>query len=176
MHEDERDGDIHEQPACPICEATDGLCGHLLAQIDVTLGEMLGGKFFRHEGQAFEALNDAVNGFVRSIQGKPDEKVESLLTRIGMPRLATLARAAREETGDSLDEEGVGMCYGDFLDYLDDLYRDLPGVVATQYDLAGDPGESSLCESYWCEDAVACVEVALRRIEEDAEALRRMTR
>jgi len=137
---------------------------------------MLGGKFFRHEGQAFEALNDAVNGFVRSIQGKPDEKVESLLTRIGMPRLATLARAAREETGDSLDEEGVGMCYGDFLDYLDDLYRDLPGVVATQYDLAGDPGESSLCESYWCEDAVACVEVALRRIEEDAEALRRMTR
>ena len=92
-----------------------------------------------------------------------------------MPRLATLARAAREDTGDSLDEEAVGMCCDDFLDYLDDLYRDLPGVVAAQYDLAGAPGESSLCESYWCEDAVACVEVALRRIEEDAEALRRLT-
>lgn len=174
MHEDEPDGDIHEQPVCPICEAMDGLCGHLLAQIDVTLGEMLGGKFFRHEGESFEALSDAVTGFVKSIQGKPDENVESLLTRIGMPRLATLARAAREEMGDSLDEEGVGMCYGDFLDYLDDLYRDLPGVVATQYDLAGAPGESSLCEAYWCEDAVACVEKALRQIEEDAEALRRL--
>jgi len=133
---------------------------------------MLGGKFFRHEGQVFEALNDMVTGFVKSIQGKP---VESLLTRIGTPRLATLAEAAREEIRDRLDEEGVGMCYGDFLDYLDDLYRDLPGVVATQYDQAGAPGESSLCESYWCEDAVACLDVALRRIEEDAAALRRLT-
>ena len=172
MHEDDWDGDIHEQPVCPICEATDGLCGHLLAQIDVTQGEMLGGKFFRHEGQVFEALNDAVTGSVESIKGKRDGV---LLTRIGMPRLATLAEAAREEIGDSVDAEGVGMCYDDFLDYLDDLYRDLPGVVATQHDLAGDPGQSSLCESYWCEDAVACVEVALRRIEEDAEALRRLT-
>jgi len=64
MHVDDWDGDIHEQPACPICEATNGLCGHLLAQMDVTRGEMLGGKFFRHEGQAFEALSDAVSGFV----------------------------------------------------------------------------------------------------------------
>lgn len=172
MHEDERDGDIHKQPACPICEATDGLCGHLLAQIDVTQGEMLGGKFFRHEGRAFEVLNDAVTGLVKSIQG---EQVESLLTSITTPRLATLAEAAREEIGDSLDEEGVGMCYDDFLDYLDDLYRDLPGVVVTQYDLTGDLGVSSLCESYWCDDAVACVEVALQQIEEDAEALRQLT-
>jgi len=172
MHEDERDGDIHEQPACPICEATDGLCGHLLAQIDITLGEMLGGKFFRHEGRAFEVLNDAVTGLVKSIQ---DKQVESLLTSIATPRLATLAEAAREEIRDSQDEEGAGTCYGDFLDYLDDLYRDLPGVVVTQYDLAGEPGVPSLCESYWCEDAVACVEVALRQIEEDAGALRRLT-
>jgi len=133
---------------------------------------MLGGRFFRHEGRAFEVLNDVVTGFVKSIHGK---QVESLLTSIAAPRLATLAEAAREEIGDRLDDEGVGTCYGDFLDYLDDLYRDVPGIVVTQYDLAGDLGVSSLCESYWCDDAVACVQVALQQIEEDAEALRRLT-
>jgi hypothetical protein len=174
MRENDRKGDTHAQVLCPICEDEIGLCSHLLAQLDVTQGEMLGGKFFRHEGQAFEALNDAIKIFLKSIQSKPVEEVESLLTTIGIPRLATLARAAKEETANSLGDEGAAMCYGDFLDYLDDLFRDFPDVATVQHDLEGDLGACSLCESYWCEDTDACVEMALQRIKKDVEVLRRL--
>ena len=73
-----------------------------------------------------------------------------------------------------MDDEGAAICYCDFLDYLDDLFRDLPSVVAVQHDLEGDLGAGSLCESYWCEDADACVQMALQRINEDIEALSRL--
>ncbi len=174
MHENEPDGGIHEQPGCPICRATSGLCGHLLAQIDVAVGEMLGGKFFRHEGPSFETVNDAVTGFIKSIQGKPEGDFGALLSRIENSPLVTLVMAAKEETRGSVDEEGTGMCYDDFLDYLDDLYRELPGLMVTQHDIVGYVAESSLCESYWCEDCEASVELTLQRIGDDAEALRRL--
>lgn len=147
----------------------------LSLMFDVTLGEMLGGKFFRHEGHAFEALNNAIKKLLRSIQSTPVEEAESLLTTIGIPRLATLARAAKEETSNSLDDEGAAICYGDFLDYLDDLFRDLPEVVTVQHDLEDELGACSLCESYWCEDTDTCVEVALQRINEDVGTLRRLS-
>lgn len=51
---------------------------------------------------------------------------------------------------------------------------DLPGVVTNQYDLEGDLGACSLCESYWCEDTDVCVEMALEQVEEDVEDLRRL--
>ena len=147
MQEDDREGENRKRVVCPICEAEIGKCGHLLAQFDVTVGEMLGGKFFRHEGRAFEALNEAIKSLLKSVQGEPDDKAESLLATIGISRLAMLTRAAKEELADNLNDEGAAMSYGDFLDYLDDLFRDLPSVVTDQHDLEGDLGAISLCES-----------------------------
>jgi hypothetical protein len=171
------EGDTSEEPSCPHCGAENDDCGHLLACIDVTFGEILGGTFYDRQEQAVEVMNQAVVALLRALKkrGQDMKEIASTLQKVQLYRLHVLVKEVQEETGKSLVEEGMRTCYGAFLRYLDDLFEEMPGVVPTEWDFEGGPGMSSLDKLYWSESAEQAAADALRQIEQEADSLRCLT-
>src|SRR5262245_61841726 len=164
--DDDFDEDAGGEVACPFCEAADDSCGHLLAYIDRTFGQIEGGTFFDHESRAVEILDQAIAPCLQTLTAKSPRQRRQLLNRITPRRLATLVEEAEKE-------EDLRVAYGAFLDYLDDLLLGLPNVVEAEHDVEGGPGQSSLCKSYWAENGEQAAHDALTQIAKEAEALRR---
>ncbi|WP_148043673.1 hypothetical protein [Paracoccus methylarcula] len=50
--------DTGEEPICPLCGAEHyGDCGHLVADIDNTFGECLGGELYDRDGEFYDLIN-----------------------------------------------------------------------------------------------------------------------
>jgi hypothetical protein len=151
--------------ACPFC-GSDGSCVHLLAHIDLTFGEFLGGTFFDLQKEAIEVMDSAIKELLRA------KKPRQVLQRIKPGRLSTLVWEVQEQIGDSLEEENLRTCYTSFLDYLDALME--PGIVEQTDDFEGGPSMSSTYKTYWVKNAGRVAKSMLRRIKEEAKSLRKL--
>jgi hypothetical protein len=151
-----------DEDACPICGSTEG-CAHLLADIDVTFGEIEGGTFYHLEPKAVEVLDSAITKLLKA------KKTKKLMAAVVSDRLADLVEEVREENGD------VRTCYGSFLRYLMDLLDAMPGVVETSYDFdPGVPGRASHYRAYWARYAKRVAKAALQEIEREAKSLQKL--
>jgi hypothetical protein len=115
-------------------------------------------------------MSDAVTAVLRALRGMPAAEARGLMRQIKPDRLATLVGEARAEIGES-PEEDLRACYQCFLDYLDNVFCEMPGVVETDYDWEGGPGSSSAYRSYWSEGAEQAADGSLRQVQQEAKSL-----
>jgi len=104
---------------CPFCRS-DGSCGHLLAYVDVTFGEISGGAFFDHKDSAAFALNEAIEAAWQHLCDRPTGAMQRLFKLLGRRGpLASLVREVFEEK--ESDEADLCTCSESFIDYLDEV-------------------------------------------------------
>jgi hypothetical protein len=151
------DDEASAKDLCPICEAPEGECDHLVASIDRTYSELTAGAIFSHERIVLDLLE-------RMAAREPD-----LLKAAGagseLENVATIIAAEMEEGMGA--GEAVSMHLPLLLSALGCMLQEQGDVMITDVDAS--KGEGSSRENFWAEDPEWIVERLLARLQEIAD-------
>ena len=152
---DEEDGEVSAGARCPICEMLVNECDHLVASIDVTYSELIGGAIFAHERTILD--------FLEELAAREPDALKVAGAGPVLEYVATLVRDEKDQGASAGD--AVAIHFPQIMAALSYMLQEDEDVTATVID-ADSGDDSSSIENLWADEPEWIVERLIERLQD----------